>query len=90
MGSDAIHPGVLDSDLLSKELAFLSQALVLLRQPHAAMNVASSHPSSMDDGEMGKGDRMQDSRLHMTWPVPGERYLRVSLFHGHNGLRKES
>ena len=60
MGSDAVDPGVLDSDLLSKEFALFSQALVLRRQPHAAANVASSHPSGMGDREMGKGNRMQD------------------------------
>jgi hypothetical protein len=58
VGIDAIHPGVLDSDLFSNELAFLPQALILCRQPHAAANVASSHPSGLDDGKMGKGDRM--------------------------------
>ena len=50
----------------------------------------SSHPSGLDDGEMGKGNRMQDRRLHMTVPVPGEGNSRGSLFHGHNSLRKES
>ncbi len=90
MGSDAINPGVFDSNFLTKKRALLYQALILCRQPHAAANMASSHPSSMDDGEMGKGDCMQDRRLHMTVPVPGEGNTRVSLFHGHNGLRKES
>jgi hypothetical protein len=60
MGNDAIHPGIFDTDLFSKERAFLPQALILRRQPHAAANMVSGHPSSMDDGEMGKGDRMQD------------------------------
>ena len=89
MGGNAIDPGVLDSELFSKEREFLAQALILRRQPHAAADMASSHPSGLGDGEMGKGERMQDRRLHMTVPVLGERYLRVSLFHGHNSLRKE-
>ena len=60
MESDAIHPGIFDADFLAKERAFLYQALVFRRQPHAAANVASSHPSGMDDGEMGKGNRIKD------------------------------
>jgi hypothetical protein len=60
MGSDAIHPGIFDTDFLAKERALLYQALVLRRQPNAAANMANSHPSGMDDGEMGKGNRIKD------------------------------
>jgi hypothetical protein len=89
MGGDAIHPGIFDTNFLAKERAFFPQALVLRRQPNAAAEMASSHPLGLDDGEMGKGNRMQDRGLHMTVPVPGERNSRVSLFRGHNGLRKK-
>ncbi len=59
MGSDAIDPGVLDTNFLAKERAFLLQALVLRRQSNAAANMASSHPSGLSDREMGQGDCMQ-------------------------------
>ena len=54
MGNDVIHPGVFDADLISKKCAFLSQALILRCQSHATADVARSHTSGMDDGEMGK------------------------------------
>jgi hypothetical protein len=60
MGSDAIHSGILDADLLAQERAFLPQALILRHQPNAAANMAGSHSAGMDDREMGEGDRMQD------------------------------
>ncbi len=60
MGSDMVHPGVLDADLFSKEFAFLPQTLILRRQSHAAADVAGSHPTGMDNGEMSEGDRMQN------------------------------
>jgi hypothetical protein len=90
MGSDIIHPGVLDSDLFSKKRAFLSQALILRRQPNSAADMVSSHPSGMDEGNLGKGSSMQDRRLYMTVPFFGEGISRAGLIHGHNGLRKES
>jgi len=49
MGSDAIDPGVLDSNLFSKEFALLYQALILRRQAHAAGVMASCHPSCLYD-----------------------------------------
>jgi hypothetical protein len=60
MGSDIIHPGVLDTNLFSQERAFPLKSLILHRQPNTAADVASSYPAGMDDGEMGQGDRMQD------------------------------
>ncbi|MFP6888963.1 MAG: hypothetical protein VCF07_04280 [Nitrospinota bacterium] len=54
MESDATHPDIFDSDFLTKERAFLYQALVLRRQPNAAANMASSHPSGVGDGEMAR------------------------------------
>lgn len=35
-------------------------SIILRRQPHAEADMASNHPTGMDDGKMGKGDRMQD------------------------------
>jgi hypothetical protein len=63
---------------------------ILRRQPHAAADMASSHPPGLDEGEMVKGDCLKDRRFYMTVRVPGEGNSKVSLFHGHNGLRKES
>jgi hypothetical protein len=87
-GFDLLHPGILDMELLSEELNFLPETILLRVVSQLGIQAFGRPSMGQRQGRASEGDDLNDGRADPAGPAPGKRKRARRQGMTHGCLRK--